>query len=410
MNVLIIGSGGREYALGRKIAKSPLLENLYFLKGNGGCKKYGSIVDIEEDNIEKIVEFALEKEIDLTIVGPENPLSLGIVDEFQKNNLKIFGVDKYHSQFESSKEFTKNFLDKYDIPTAGYESFDSQEKALDYLRDLSYPTVIKADGLALGKGVFIVNDFEEAKTAIGEIFSEDGFGQNKVVIEDYLDGKEVSSICLVSNNKIVPLPFVRDFKKIGHGDTGENTGGIGCISPVDDLSEKELEQIQKITKQIQDGLEDGGYSYTGVLFIGYMITKDQTYVLEFNVRFGDPETEVLMEKIDSDLLAHLADTVDGRLDPSQIEINDNYYLGVVAVSEGYPRDYKKGFEISGLDLSDSLVIHNATLEKDGKYYTNGGRVLTVVASGSELESARQKAYEDLDKISFENMYFRKDIK
>lgn len=409
MNVLIVGNGGREYSLGKKISESSLVGDIYFAKGNGGTKSFGTNIDIDPLDIEALADFAEKEDITLTIVGPENPLALGIVDEFQSRDLKIFGVNKENSQFESSKDYTKNFLKKYNIPSAEFETFDNLDDAKAYLEDKDFPIVLKADGLAYGKGVFIPQTLEEGIENLEEIFSDEGFGDEKVVIEEFLVGKEVSSICLVSNNRIIPLPNVRDYKRIGDDDTGENTGGVGCVSPVEDIQDWEQQQMDEIVTMIEDGLEAGGYEYTGVLFIGYMITKNQVYVLEFNVRFGDPETELILEKVESDLLKHIMDTVSGSIQKEDIIINDNYYVGIVGCSEGYPRDFETGNEITGIDDVDAIFVHNATQEKDSKYYNNGGRVLMVIGCGDGLESARIQAYEEIEKVDFSNMYYRKDI-
>ena len=409
MKVLIVGNGGREYSLGKKVEQSPLVDQVYFAKGNGGTSDIGINIDIDPLEVMELADFAEKEGIDMTIVGPENPLDLGIVDEFKSRGLKIFGVDKKNAQFESSKDFTKNFLKKYNIPTAGFESFGDFKEAEKYLKTSKYPIVLKADGLAYGKGVFICDTYEDAIDSLKEIFSDEGFGDDLVVIEDFLVGKEVSSICLVSNNKIHPLPNVRDYKRIGENDTGENTGGIGCVTPVDDIADWEQEQMDEIVTMIEKGFEEGDYNYTGVLFIGYMITEDQVYVLEFNVRFGDPETELIIEKVQSDLFKHILDTVDGTIKPGDIQIDDKTYLGIVACSEGYPREFEKGNEITGIEDVEAIFVHNATKKVDGKYYNNGGRVLMVIGSGETLEEARAEAYKEIEKVDFDNMYYRRDI-
>lgn len=410
MNILIVGSGGREYSLGKKIKKSPLASNLYFARGNGGTTKFGVNIDIEETDIKKLADFAKNQQIDLTIVGPENPIALGIADYFQSKGLKIFAVDKKTSLFESSKDFTKKFLNKYDIPTAVHKSFKDGESAKKFLYDCEYPIVLKADGLAYGKGVFIAENYTKACESIDEIFAKNGLNESLVVIEQYLIGKEVSSICLVSHNRIIPLPLARDFKKIGHNDTGENTGGVGCVCPVEDIEKKDLDKMQEITQKIEKGLIDGDYDYTGVLFIGYIITDKGPYVLEFNVRFGDPETEAIMEKVESDILRHILDTLSGTIKKEDIKINDKHYLGVVACSKGYPRKYEKGYPITSLGDSEAVIIHCATKYENEKYYTNGGRVLMVIGEGDTPHIAREKAYNAIKKINFENIYYRKDIK
>lgn len=406
MKILIIGSGGREYALAKKISKSPLADKIYTAPGNYGMRDFGETVDIKATDYDRLIDFAKDKKIDLTIVGPENPLSDGIVDKFEENGLKIFGVNKANARFEASKDFTKKFLNKYDIPTAKSETFTDYESAKDYLKDITYPIVLKADGLCFGKGVFIAKDYDNAINYLDQIF--DDLNSKKIVIEEYLDGRELSSICLVSHNKIFPLEYARDFKKIFDGDKGENTGGVGSVTPVDDISDSNLEKIRMIHKKIEEGFIKEDIDYTGVLFIGLMIT-DKPYVLEFNVRFGDPEIEVILEKMESDLLSLILKTMDGSLKKEDIVFNDKSYLGVVLCSSGYPQAYEKNKEIT-INKSDLEVIHCATKYEDGKILTNGGRVLMVIAGDTTKQKAREKVYKNIGSIQFEGIYYRKDIK
>lgn len=407
MKVLVVGNGGREYSILKKLSKDDV--KLYAARGNGGTHKFAKNVDIDPEDIKGLVDFVKSEGIELTFVGPENPLCNGIVDKFKEEGLKIFGADAKGAKFEASKDFTKDFLIRNNIPTAEYKTFFSYEEANKYIEDIKYPAVIKADGLCLGKGVTIAQDKKEAQDALKEIFIDNKMNSDRVVIEEFLAGNEISVICMVSNNKIYPFEFSRDYKKIGEKDTGENTGGVGNIIPVDDISNELKTQINDVLKQISKGLENENFNYTGILFVGFMVT-DKPYVLEFNVRFGDPETEVIMEKLDSSLLDIIEKAIDGTLKEEDFKYNDNYYTGVMMVSGGYPRSYTKGYEITGLeDVKDSIIIHAGTEFKDGKFYTSGGRVLMVIGSGKTREEATKMAYKDVEKIKFKDAYYRKDV-
>ena len=336
---------------------------------------------------------------------------MGIVDEFEKNNLKIFGPNKECAKFEKSKKFTKNFLEKYKIPTAKYKSFENFENALNSLKDFSYPLVIKADGLCLGKGVIICEDEKKAKESLDDIFNKKIFGDEgkTVVIEEFLKGEEASLLCLVSNNKLFPLETCKDHKQIYDGNKGPNTGGVGTYSP-SKFSQKTGENIEIILKQIEKGLDDSKLSYNGILFIGFMIDKDKPKILEFNVRFGDPETETLMPRLESDLVEIIEKTLDKNLKKEDIKWSEDYSLSLILVSDGYPLKYEKNKEISGLeDAKNSIIFHNGTKLENGKILTNGGRVLTINAKAKTLELARKIAYDDCEKIKYENKYYRKDI-
>lgn len=407
MKVLVVGNGGREYSILKKLSEESV--ELFAAKGNGGTRAFAKNIDIAPENIDALVEFAKENRIDLTIVGPENPLCLGIADRFEEEGLKIFGVKKNAAKFEASKDFTKEFLVRHNIPTARYATFFEYEKAVEYLSEINYPIVIKADGLCLGKGVTIAQNVEEAEAALRDVFVEEKMNSDRVVIEEFLDGNEVSAICMVSHNKIYPFEYARDYKKIGDGNRGPNTGGVGNIIPVEYMSEDLKCQIQKILDEISLGLEKDNFNYTGILFVGFMVV-DKPYVLEFNVRFGDPETEVIMEKLDSSLIQLVEKAIEGTLTQDDFKYNDDYYTGVMMVSGGYPGNYEKGYEINGIeDVINSTVVHAGTSFEKGKFYTSGGRVLMVIGRGKNRAEATKMAYEDVEKIKFKDAYYRRDV-
>ena len=324
MKVLIIGNGGREHALAWKISQSKKVDQIFMAKGNAGTNSFCKNINIEPTDIKSLVDFSKKEKIDLTIVGPEDPLCMGIVDEFEKNNLKIFGPNKECAKFEKSKKFTKNFLEKYKIPTAKYKSFENFDNAKNSLKDFSYPLVIKADGLCLGKGVIICEDEKKAIESLDDIFNKKIFGDEgkTVVIEEFLKGEEASLLCLVSNNKLFPLETCKDHKQIYDGNKGPNTGGVGTYSP-SKFSQKTGENIEIILKQIEKGLDDSKLSYNGILFIGFMIDKDKPKILEFNVRFGDPETETLMPRLESDLVEIIEKTLDKSLKKEDIKWSED---------------------------------------------------------------------------------------
>ncbi|NMW84360.1 phosphoribosylamine--glycine ligase [Peptoniphilus sp. AGMB00490] len=411
MKVLVIGNGGREHALAWKLKKSKSVDEIYMARGNGGTENFAKNIDIDPKDINELLEFAENKKIDLTVVGPEDPLCMGIVDAFNEKGLKIFGPNKECARFEKSKEFTKKFLEKYSIPTAKYKSFKNYEDAINGLIEFNYPLVVKADGLCLGKGVMICHEESEAEDALKKIFKDKIFGDegSTVVIEEFLTGEEASVLCLVSNNKLFPLERAKDHKQIYDNNKGPNTGGVGTYSPVSVSPELE-KNLEKIYRKIEDGLESEKLNYSGILFIGFMIEDDRPKVLEFNVRFGDPETEVLMPRLDSDLFEILNKTIDGKLKKEDIKWKEETCLTVILCSGGYPGSYEKGKEICGLDKVDEdiMVFHNGTKKTDS-LYTNGGRVLSVTALGKDLKEAREKAYANAHRINFDGIYFRKDI-
>nr|WP_300003499.1 phosphoribosylamine--glycine ligase [Tissierella sp.] len=414
MKVLVIGGGGREHALCWKLSQSKDVEKIYCAPGNGGSLEFASNVDIEANDIESLLNFAKEEDIDLTIVGPEEPLTLGITDRFIEEGLKIFGPDKKASQLEASKEFSKKFMDKYDIPTAGYKTFTDLDKAKMSLDSFSYPLVIKADGLCLGKGVFICQTKEDAEVVLKDILEERCFGDEgaKIIIEEFLEGVEVSLLCFVCGNKIIAMESAKDHKKIEEGEKGLNTGGIGAFSPSNIMNaDLKLKIEREILKKISHGLKEEDLEYKGILFIGFMIHDDDIKVLEFNVRFGDPETQSVLLRLESDLAQNILDCIDGNLKEQDLVWNNMSSVCVVTTSLGYPLEYEKHFEIEGLDALDSsiVVFHNGSKYIDGKLLTNGGRVLTVSALGEDIRSAREKIYREIEKISYKNIYYRKDI-
>lgn len=414
MKVLVIGSGGREHALCWKIAQSGLVDKIYCAPGNGGTSLVAENIDIKVTEVEKLLEFALNNQIDLTVVGPEDPLVLGIVDKFEENSLKIFGPNKECAQLEGSKEYSKLFMEKYKIPTAKYKSFTIYKEALNGLDEFTYPLVIKADGLCLGKGVIICNNRDEAVSTLKDILENRIFGDEgrKVVIEEFLDGIEASLLCFVTNGKIIPLESAKDYKKIYDDDLGSNTGGVGCYSP-SPLFTSEINRIieENVLNNISQGFLEEGLNFKGILFIGFMIVGNDPKVLEFNVRFGDPETEVLMPRLNSDIVDLFLKVIDGNLVKEDLIWSNKPCLTVVLTSEGYPGPYKKGKEIvidEKLD-KDILIFHNGTKRDKFKLKTNGGRVLSITALGDNQEAARKLIYSNIDKVSFDGACYRNDI-
>lgn len=414
MKVLIVGGGGREHALAWKIAKDERVKSIYCAPGNGGTEELGKNIDIEVDDIEGLVYFAKKENIDLTVVGPELPLVMGIVDRFENEGLKIFGVNKECSKLEASKDFSKKFMEKYDIPTARYRTFDDLENALKGLREFNYPLVIKADGLCAGKGVLICDDEGEASETLINILGNKCFGDqgDKVVIEEFLDGRETSLMCAVAKDKIIPMESARDFKKIFEGDKGPNTGGVGCYSPSTYYTKSVREKVEvNILPKIKLGLEKENLDFRGILFIGLMIVNGDPKVLEFNVRFGDPEAEVLMPRLKSDIIDIFEKTIDGTLEKYDLKWDRRSCTTVVMTSRGYPAKYEKGFKISGINKLDKDIIlfHNGTRIEDKKLLTDGGRVLSVTSLGHGIDDTREKIYSNIDKIKFKGSYYRKDI-
>lgn len=414
MKILVIGSGGREHALCFKIAQSPNIDKIYCAPGNGGTGDIAENIDIDADDVEKLLDFAKDKQMDLTVVGPELPLVKGIADRFEEEGFKVFGVNKSAARLEGSKDFSKKFMEKYNILTARYKDFDDLEQAIEGIADFDYPLVIKADGLCAGKGVVICEDEDQAKDTLKSILGDKYFGDegSKVVVEEFLDGLETSLLCFVTDGKIIPMESAKDYKKINEDDKGPNTGGVGCYSPSTIFNDKLMEKIEKdILANIETGFAEEKMDFRGILFIGFMIVGDEPKVLEFNVRFGDPETEVLMPRLESDIVEIFLKTIDGTLKQDDLKWKKEHSLTVVATSEGYPGDYEKGFEINGVEDLDKEIIlfHNGTKKVANKLFTDGGRVLSFTTLGETLEEARAKVYSNIDKVSFKGMNYRKDI-
>lgn len=404
MKVLIVGKGGREHAIGLKIKESSLVKEIYFAPGNGGMKSIGKIVNICEDDIESLGNFAKKNEIDLTIVGPESSLSKGIVDEFQRKGLKIFGPTKEAIKIESSKEFAKEIMEKYNIPTGKYKSFNNFKDAFEYIKEEKFPIVIKEDGLKSGKGVTIVNSLEDGRTTLDRIFQE----ENKVLIEEFLKGREFSIIGMVNGDKIIPLEIAQDHKRAYDKDMGDNTGGMGVYSPVDWVSENIInETMEKIMKPMGQALVKENIPFCGFLFGGIMVTEEGVKTIEFNGRFGDPEAQGILPRLEDDLVEVILELLDNKT--RKLKWKNEYTLGVVLASKGYPHEYVNGYEIENVKAISRYIYHMGTKIVGDKLLTNGGRVLTVLGKGETLEEARVKAYENVSKIKCENLFYRKDI-
>lgn len=416
MKVLIVGGGGREHAIAYCVAKSSKVEKMYCAPGNAGIAELAECVPIGAMEFDKLVTFAKEKEIDLAIVGMDDPLVGGLIDEFEKAGIRAFGPRKNAAILEGSKAFSKDLMKKYDIPTAAYENFDNADEALAYLETAKFPIVLKADGLALGKGVLICNTLEEAKAGVKEIMLDKKFGAsgNTMVVEEFMTGREVSVLCYCDGTHIAPMTSAQDHKRAMDGDKGLNTGGMGTFSP----SPFYTDEVDKFCKKYiyqpsMDAMKAEGRDFVGVMFFGLMLTQDGPKVLEYNARFGDPEAQVVLVRMKNDIIDVFEACIDGTLDKVNLEFEDNAAVCVVLASGGYPVSYEKGFEITGLDAFDDkegyYVFHAGTALKDGKIVTNGGRVLGVTAKGDTLKKARANAYEAVKLIDFEKKYMRNDI-
>ena len=418
MKILIVGSGGREHALGWKISQSPLLRKLYCAPGNAGTQTIAENIPIGAEDVQELVDFAAKEKIDLTVVGPEVPLTLGIVDEFEKRDLKIFGPNKNAAELEGSKVFAKQFMERHRIPTCDFEIADSVEHAKKIVRSgkFSFPVVVKADGLAAGKGVILCRNPKRAEEAVDDIMVVKKFGEagNKVVIEEFLVGKEASFIVISDGVKILPLVTTMDHKAVYDGDKGPNTGGMGAISPSPYIDQQMFDDIVNtivfptITRMLEEGRR-----FKGVLYVGLMLTEEGPKVLEYNCRFGDPETQPQMLRMKGDLVEVLLATVEGNVLEKEIDWSANASGCVVAASGGYPIKYEKGKVIEGLDEASAfpgiVIFHAGTAIKEGQYYTNGGRVLDVCASEKSLSETMDKIYRALSRIYFEAMHWRRDI-
>ncbi|MCD7714859.1 MAG: phosphoribosylamine--glycine ligase [Lachnospiraceae bacterium] len=416
MKVLIVGSGGREHAIAWKAAQSPKVDKIYCAPGNAGIEEYAECVAIGAMEFDRLAAFAKEKEIDLTVVGMDDPLVGGIVDVFEAQGLRVFGPRKNAAILEGSKAFSKDLMKKYNIPTAAYENFTDAEAALQYLETAKMPIVLKADGLALGKGVLICNTLEEAKAGVKEIMQDKKFGSagNCMVIEEFMTGREVSVLSYVDGKTIKPMTSAQDHKRAGDGDTGLNTGGMGTFSP-SPFYTKEIDAFcqEKIYQPTVDAMAAEGRPFKGIIFFGLMLTEDGPKVLEYNARFGDPEAQVVLPRMKTDIIDVFEACIDGTLDQIDLEFEDNAAVCVVLASDGYPVHYEKGIRIDGLEnfkgKDGYYVFHAGTAKKDGVIVTNGGRVLGVTATGADLKAARANAYEAVDWITFSNKYYRHDI-
>lgn len=417
MKVLVIGSGGREHAIVWKVAQSRVVDKIYCTPGNAGISEIAECVEVGSKDLTALLDFVKYEWIDLTVVGPEDPLAQGIVDIFQKEGRKIVGPTKAGAQLESSKVFAKEFMKRHKIPTAEYRVFTSYTHAEEYIRLKGTPIVVKADGLAAGKGVFVCQTYDEAVEALKLIMKDKIFGSSgdRVVIEECLTGKEVSYLVFTDGKNIVPMVTSKDHKRLLDNDKGPNTGGMGTFSPNPIITaELERDIIETIIKPTIRGLNEEGINYKGILYAGLMITNNKPYVLEFNCRFGDPETQVILPRLDSDIIDIFMAITEGRLNRIEVKWKSDASLCVILASEGYPGKYRKGLKIKGLDmvkgLKDIIVFHAGTkFDENGDIVTNGGRVLGVTATGKNLEEARQKAYSAIELISFEGMQYRKDI-
>ncbi len=419
MNILVLGSGGREHTLAWKISQSYNCTQVFVAPGNAGTDLIAENVDIQVNDFPAIAEFATENEIDLIVVGPEDPLVNGIRDFFEADealkNIKIVGPGKAGAQLEGSKDFSKAFMQKHGVPTAAARTFTAAEinDGLQYLENCSLPIVLKADGLAAGKGVVIAQTLEEAKQAISAMLVDKQFGEAsaKVLVEQFLDGIELSVFVLTDGTDYIILPEAKDYKRIGEGDTGLNTGGMGAVSPVKFADSAFMQKVEeKVIKPTVQGLKADGIDYKGFIFIGLMNVGGEPFVIEYNVRMGDPETQVVIPRIQSDIVDMLWAAADGTLKDYELITDNKTVVGVVLVAGGYPGQYEKGKSIQGLaDVVNSLVIHAGTKQEDYEVLTNGGRVLTLIGRGDDLEAALSNVYRDVKSISWDDMYYRKDI-
>ena len=417
MKVLIVGSGGREHAIATAILRSPKVEKIYCAPGNAGIGQIAECVPIAAMEFDKLVAFAKKEAIDLTIIGMDDPLVGGIVDAFEAEGLRVFGPRKNAAILEGSKAFSKDLMKKYDIPTAGYETFTSPEAALEYLETAKMPIVLKADGLALGKGVLICNTREEAKQGVKTLMLDKQFGSagDRIVVEEFMTGREVSVLCYCDGKIVKPMTSAQDHKRAQDGDQVLNTGGMGTFSPspyYDEAVQKFCEE--NVYQKTMDAMAKEGRPFTGIMFVGLMLTKDGPKVLEYNARFGDPEAQVVLPRMKTDIIDVFEACIDGRLEDIELEFEDNAAVCVILASDGYPEKYDKGLPITGFEnfegKDDYFCFHAGTKKaEDGQIVTNGGRVLGITALGKDLSEARKKAYGAVDWISFANKYYRHDI-
>jgi len=415
MNIMVVGSGGREHALCWKIAQSAILGKLYCMPGNAGTSGIAENISMDVADHNAVTGFCLEKNITLVVVGPELPLAEGLADSLRAKGVSVFGPSRAASRLESSKTYAKELMARKGVPTAGFRAFDGYDACVSYLQSAVYPIVVKADGLAAGKGVFVCTDPEEAFSVAERLFLEKELGQagEQVLVEDFLEGEEVSMLFLVDGQRVVPLASSQDHKRVGEGDTGANTGGMGAYSPAPDLGGLSSgEVIMAVVEPVLEGLREDGVDYRGVLYAGLMVTDNDMNVLEFNVRLGDPETQVVLPRMKNDIVPYLAGSAEGSLPDEPIEWDSRQAVCVVLAAGGYPGKYEKGVVINGIDRAEelgALVFHAGTAFAGEDIVTAGGRVLGVVALGEGIKGARDKAYNAAGKISFDKAYYRRDI-
>ncbi|HBE9250499.1 phosphoribosylamine--glycine ligase [Clostridioides difficile] len=414
MKILVVGGGGREHAICWKLSKEKNVEKIYCAPGNAGITNVAECVNIGDTNIEELLKFAKENEIGLTIVGPEVPLVMGIVDEFEKEGLRVFGPNKKCAQLEGSKAFSKEFMIKHNIPTAKYKEYTNLEEAISEIDSFGYPVVIKADGLAAGKGVVIPENREDAIATLKEMMSDKKFGAagDKIVIEEFLKGIETSILAFVDNDTIVPMASAKDHKKVNNYEQGPNTGGMGTFSPSEIYTEELANKVKEtVLEKTLEGFKKDGLNFKGILFVGLMITEDGEKVLEYNVRFGDPETQSVLFRLETDLHEIMEAILDNKLKDIEINYSDDEAVCVMLTSGGYPDSYEKGKIITGLEnLDDDIVVfHSGTKMLDGNLVTNGGRVIGITAKSATVKDASEKVYENIKKINFEGMHYRTDI-
>ena len=414
MRILVVGGGGREHAICWKLNNESNVEKIYCAPGNAGISNVAECIDIGDSDIENLLKFAKENQIDLTIVGPEIPLVAGIVDVFAKEGLKIFGPNKKCAQLEGSKSFSKDFMIRHNLPTAKYKEYTNLDEAITEIDSFGYPVVIKADGLAAGKGVVIPENREDAITTLKEMMSDKKFGKagDKIVVEEFLNGIETSILAFVDNDTIVPMVSSKDHKKVFEGETGLNTGGMGTFSPSEIYTDELAKEVQeKILDKTLEGFKKDNLNYKGILFVGLMITEDGPKILEYNVRFGDPETQSVLFRLDTDLNKIISAILDNNLKNIEINYSKEEAICVMLTSGGYPESYEKGKVISGLENLDSdiVVFHSGTKFDNENIVTNGGRVIGITAKGKTVKEAGEKVYENIKKINFEGMHYRKDI-
>ena len=409
MKVLVVGSGGREHAIVEAISRSPKASKIYAAPGNAGIAALAECVAIKDTEVEKLLEFAKANEVDLTVVGPEAALAVGIVDRFREEGLKIFGPTKAAAEIEASKDFAKRLMFKYDVPTAGYETFTDFDAALAYVKKGTLPTVLKYDGLAAGKGVVIATTMEEAEATLRDMLLDTKFGEGRVVIEEFLTGEEFSLMCFVAGNKICAMPVAQDHKRAYDNDEGPNTGGMGAYTELPFVTEEDhAYAMENIMQRVADAMVAEGTPFTGVLYGGLMKTPNGIKVIEFNARFGDPETEVVLPRLKSDAIDVFMAVASNE--QPRAEWSEGATLGIVLASKGYPGDYAKGYAIRGMEnVKESKIYHMGTAMKDGELVTNGGRVMIVVAEAPTLREAQQKAEADVARIECDNLFHRTDI-